>query len=157
MSSHRPPPTNPHWKVRGRNSAGHGKGTGDGPAGKHVDSDAPVPYEVSFYPGFASAIHVNKHVLHKEREAFVLPSGSEQPWTYSAVTIKNTEEDFTVTLHIDDPQHRVHRICVELMHPDAKKKLKAEGQRVVAHSNGDPKDEIIIENTPTLCPPDCPP
>jgi hypothetical protein len=131
-NGHRPPPSDPHQKC-----------------------DDGGDYEVAFYPGFASRIEVGGKEIYKQADGqpFVLPAGSEKPFSSHALTITNKAHSVTVTLHIDDPHDYVHRIHIELLDPESKRAQKAEGTRVVAHQGGG--TTVKVDNTPILCPPDC--
>ncbi|HSU14249.1 hypothetical protein [Longimicrobium sp.] len=151
--THRPAPSDPHRTVSCRGARHNPPQNGTGGS-----TTPPDDYEVSFYPGFASHVHVNEHEVYAETPGspFVLPSGCEEPWSSSAVTIRNTAKNFNVTLHIDDPQHMIHRIHVELLDPASKKQLKsAERGAVTAYQTAPKPDTIVVTNTPTLCPPEC--
>ena len=129
--SHRPAPSNPHGTARGK-------------SGEHE-------YHLSFYPGFASGISVNGTDIYRQRkgEFFVLPAGTERPWSSHAVEIKSPTKGYTVVLHVDDPDHVVDRIEVRLRDPGTGPKA---GGGVIAAQAG---DTVVIDNTPTVCPPVC--
>lgn len=134
-NGHRPDPSNPHKVVTKS-------------VGKHE-------FTAGLYPGFASAVKVNGVSVYEQREdgphPFVLPSGSDRPFSTHALDLSSTR-GYRVVLHVDDPDHVVDHIEVVLRDP------KKNGGGVNAFSDGggdDDIDTVSIDNTPMLCPPMC--
>src|SRR5687768_18410802 len=123
--SRRPEPSPSHKKVK-KNVGGH-------------------EFEAGFYPGFARSVVVNGESVYNQAidgpNPFVLPNGSERPWSSSAVEL-TSGKGYSVLLYIDDPRHVVERIEVTLRTPGG----------VAAFEGGSPPpggepDVVIIENT----------
>lgn len=131
-NQHRPDPSPPH-KVMKKRVGGH-------------------EFTAGFYPGFARSIQVNGESVYDQKtdgpHPFVLPSGSDKPWSTSALELTSTR-GYRVVLHLDDPDHVIDHIEVVLRDP------KANGGGVVAFESGGGGDVVTIENTPVLCPPHC--
>lgn len=145
-STQRPQPSDPHrWC-----------------SGKHDSHD----YLVEFYPGFASHIRLDSDgaegtVLYKQGEThpektFVLPPGASRPLSSHAMQLSSSTRNFTVGLHIDDPQHVVESIVVKLRDPAAGGggATGSAGGGVMAYQAGG-GTTWTTENTPTICPPTC--
>src|SRR5687768_2440024 len=131
--SRRPEPSPSHKKVK-KNVGGH-------------------EFEAGFYPGFARTVTVNGEPVYDQAtdgpNPFVLPNGSERPWSSSAVEL-SSGKGYSVLLYIDDPRHVVERIEVTLRTPGGVGGYEGGGAAVA----GEP-DVVIIENTPVTCPPFC--
>jgi hypothetical protein len=110
-------------------------------------------FTAGFYPGFARTVTVNGESVYDQKtdgpDPFVLPSGSEQPFSSSAVEL-TSGKGYSVVLHIDDPRHVVERIEVTLRTPGGVGGYEGGG----AAAGGAP-DVVVIENTPVICPPFC--
>ncbi|HET7232084.1 MAG TPA: hypothetical protein VFJ16_18905 [Longimicrobium sp.] len=132
VESHRPAPSNPHGTARGK-------------SGDHE-------YHLSFYPGFASGISVNGTDIYRQGkdDRFVLPAGTERPWSSHAVEIKSPTKGYTVVLHVDDPDHVVDRIEMRLRDPGTQ--ASAGGGVFAAQQTG---DTVVIDNSAMTCPPNC--
>ena len=131
--SRRPEPSPSHKKVN-KNVGGH-------------------EFTAGFYPGFARSVTVNGETVYDQAtdgpNPFVLPNGSERPWSSSAVEL-SSGKGYSVLLYIDDPRHVVERIEVTLRTPGGVGGYEGGG----AAAGGDP-DVVVIENTPVTCPPFC--
>jgi hypothetical protein len=130
--SHRPEPSQSHKKVT-KNVGGH-------------------EFTAGFYPGFARSVVVNGESVYDQAtdgpNPFVLPNGSERPWSSSAVEL-SSGKGYSVLLYIDDPRHVVERIEVTLRTPGGVGAFEGGGA-----ASGEP-DVVVIENTPVICPPFC--
>lgn len=123
------------------------------PSYKQVTKDVDgTEFTAAFYPGFARVIAVNGETLYDQQadgpNPFVLPSGSDKPWSSSAVQL-TSGKGYVVMLQIDDPEHVVDHIEIVLRDPKARHSDK----RVVAFQAGG--DRVTINNTPVICPPYC--
>ena len=109
-------------------------------------------FTAGFYPGFARRIEVNgEEVYDQERDGpkpFVLPNGTDRPWSMSAVEL-SSGKGYTVTLYVDDPQHVVERVQVTLRTPGGVTAASESGE-----GGGEP-DVVTVDNTPVYCPPFC--
>lgn len=112
----------------------------------------------------------------KGPQCFVLPAGATRPLSSHALELSCASKGFTVGLHIDDPQHVVEGIIVKLRDPvphphyDSSRASAiaggggsgTAGGGVMAYQDGGTSGgggggtTWEIDNTPTLCPPDCP-
>ena len=131
-NDHRPEPSDPH-KVVKKDVGGH-------------------EFTAAFYPGFARSITVNGDSVYDQKadgpHPFVLPAGSEKPWSTSAVELTSAK-GYRVVVHLDDPDHVIDHIELVLRDPSAN------GGGVVAHQTGGGGDLVKIANTPVICPPYC--
>jgi hypothetical protein len=131
----RPEPSQSHKKVK-KNVGGH-------------------EFAAGFYPGFARRIEVNGEQVYDQEadgmKPFVLPNGSDKPWSMSAVEL-TSGKGYTVTLYIDDPNHVVERLQVTLRTPGG---VTAASEGSVAGGGGGEPDVVTIDNTPVYCPPYC--
>lgn len=134
-NGHRPDPSPPH-KVMKKSMGQH-------------------EFTAGFYPGFASSIKVNGESVYEQTEhgphPFVLPSGSEKPWSTCALDLSSTK-GYRVVLHLDDPDHVIDHIEVVLRDP------KVNGGGVAAFSadgGADGGDTVTIDNRAVTCPPLC--
>jgi hypothetical protein len=110
-------------------------------------------FTTSFYPGFARRIEVNGEVVYDQKAdgpcPFVLPDGSFEPWSLSSVELGSTK-GYKMTLYIDDPGHVVEQVVLRLR-PGA----KDDGARSVVAYQAVEGDEVVIYETPVICPPWC--
>jgi len=113
-------------------------------------------FTAAFYPGFARSIRVNDESVYDQTvdgpDPFVLPPGSDKPFSSSAVQLASSK-GYNVTLTIDDPEHAVDHIEVILRTPTVRDDAQAAGG-VTAFSTS-PPDRVTIDNTPVICPPFC--
>ena len=106
----------------------------------------------SFYPGFARAITLNGATVYDQKvdgpDPFVLPAGTEKPFSTSALEFTSSK-GYRVTVQVDDPDHVVDYIEVVVRDP--------RGGVAAMQGGGGGGDTWGANNTPTLCPPICPP
>lgn len=133
MNGMRPDPSDPH-KVVTQDVDGH-------------------KFTAGFYPGFASSIAVNGVSLYNQKgeggiHPFVLPAGSDRPFSTSAVDLTSSK-GHRVTIHLDDPDHVIDHVEVVLRDP------RAGVAAMSADGGAGGGDTVTIDNQPVLCPPMC--
>jgi len=110
-------------------------------------------FTAGFYPGFAQSITLNGTNVYDQKEdgpyPFNLPPGEDKPWSSSAVSLSSSN-GYRVVLFLDDPSHVIDEIVVRLRDPRSEEAL---ARGVVAFQAA--TDEVVIHNTPVLCPPMC--
>lgn len=113
-----------------------------------VDKDG---YQLTFYPGFVRrcAIHGRDGkaiVLYEQTEVFHLPDGETESLPRSRMHLRGGEQERDFGLTIDDPEHQIARITVELFPP---------GFQTGGEEEGEIDQTVIIEEHPVKCPPYC--
>ena len=122
-------------------------------------------YEVGYYPGFASQITLdNVDLYHQDKHGpkpYHLPPGASRPLSTHAIELNCASRGFALGLQIDDPQHVVEKIIVQLRDPAPQKHFAPSeaagggggGGGVHAYQTGG--GTLTVTNTPTICPPTC--
>lgn len=133
----------------------NGNGQRPPPSPPHKVVTRPVggrPFTAGFYPGFAREIRVNGEVVYDQKtdgpDPFVLPPGSEKPWSTSSLDLTSTTGR-RVSITIDDPDHVVAHLEIFLRDQP----VESPGGGVQAHQGGG--DNVTVDNHPTICPPFC--
>jgi hypothetical protein len=108
-------------------------------------------FELTFYPGFASACEVTDSDgktfrLYKQEKPYRLPKGHKRPRTRHQLRLKGGKQKQDVTLDIRDPELRIAKITIELYGEDYEEDGRA---RQVMQT-------VSVPNHPLLCPPECP-
>jgi hypothetical protein len=110
-------------------------------------------FTAGFYPGFASSITVNGVSVYNQKEdgpyPFVLPGTEDKPWSSSLLSLSSSK-GYRVVISLDDPNHVIERMVLRLRDPRSEESL---ARSVVGFQ--DDADEVVIEETPVLCPPFC--
>jgi hypothetical protein len=108
-------------------------------------------YELTFYPGFASRCTVRRAdggevELYRQEQPYRLPGGQTRPRTRHLLRLVGGEQGQNVTLDIDDPEHRIARITIELY----------DQNHQPGAGRGDPTSEMLtVDQDSITCPPDC--
>lgn len=111
-------------------------------------------YELVLYPGFASRA-VMHHAdgseveLYRQANPFKLLSGQTEPDTRHTIHLKGGSAGRDITLDVNDPEHRIARIRVEL-YPGPRS-----GFSTMSDDEPGENDELEIINKAKNCPPDC--
>jgi hypothetical protein len=100
-------------------------------------------YHTAFYPGFVRKMTVQRAgeevVLYEQESPFVLPAGQGAPASSATVELRGGPAGRDLTLHLEGAIHGIDRIEVHFKPgPD-----------------GAPTERLIIEDAPTICPPNC--
>jgi hypothetical protein len=110
-------------------------------------------FSAGFYPGFARSITLNGTSVYDQKAdgpfPFNLPPDTSLPWASSAVVLSSSK-GYRVVMCLDDPDHVIDQIVVRLRDPKSEEAL---ARSVVAFQA--PRDEVVIDNTPVICPPMC--
>jgi hypothetical protein len=110
-------------------------------------------FTAGFYPGFASSITVNGVSVYEQKAdgpfPFVLPPGETRPYSSSSLNLSSTR-GYRLALCLDDPNHVIVDITLRLRDPKSEESV---ARSVVAFQSD--VDEVVIRETPTLCPPFC--
>lgn len=100
-------------------------------------------FRTAFYPGFARRITVRsgtaETLLYEQNTPFVLPAGETRPWPSSLLEFSGGPAARDIRFQLEDPRQQVARIEIVFRGESG-----AEGER------------LVVEDTPTLCPPTCP-
>ena len=116
---------------------------------KTVNQDG---YEITFHPAFAGRCTVQasgkgETEMYRQEEVYHLPEGQTEPPAKHRIEFRGGEHEQDFALQIDDPNHRIARITVEL-YDENHEPGWGKGEQSV--------EKITIENDTHHCPPDCP-
>ena len=126
-------------------------------------------YEADFYPGFVRKITVRRAdgeetVFDQQADGpypFVLPAGSNKPFTSSTVHFSGGPHGRSFSLSIDDPGDHILSIQVTLKTKPEKPTSLAgqalDAQGGVVGMQGDDTEVVTFENITVCCPPTCSP
>ena len=117
---------------------------------KTVNQDG---YEITFHPAFAGRCAVQtgskgETEMYRQEEVHHLPKGQTEPPTQHRIEFRGGKHEQDFALQIDDPNHRIARITVELY--DQKHEPGwGKGEK--------PVETVVVDNDSQHCPPHCPP
>lgn len=106
-------------------------------------------FELVVHPAFASRCTVKRNggaerEIYKQKDVYHL-NGRKRP-TKHQIRLKGKGNQRDISFQVDDPNHSIARITVELY---------AEGHAVNSEDN-DTDTVFTIENDASICPPRCP-
>lgn len=103
-------------------------------------------FRAAFYPGFARKITVRsataETLLYEQNTPFVLPAGETRPWPSSLLEFSGGPAARDIRFQLEDPRQQVARIEIVFKAQDGAENAKGE--------------TLVVDDTPTLCPPTCP-
>lgn len=104
-------------------------------------------FRTAFYPGFARKITVRaatgETLLYEQNTPFVLPAGETRPWPSSLLEFSGGPAGREIRFQLEDPRQQVARIEIVFKAQEGSE-AGAEGET------------LVVDDTPTLCPPTCP-
>lgn len=107
-------------------------------------------YQFTFYPGFVSRCTLTSAQgdveLYQQEETYRLPAGQTRPNGKHRLTLAGGRKKQNVTLRVEDPEHRIKSITVELYESSTDDAGSREGEGV---------ETITIHNDAKMCPPNC--